>query len=149
MQANPYWPPVVSFRLSHFWCGSRWNCFLAILLLSVLSAAMPMRSAGQALGPLVVNPINDTNILLGTTLTLTVSVTNTVGISANSLHWTLPNGPSGPSITNSTAVNTALFTWQPTTGTSTNNISVQVQDQFNPTTISSTSFRMGCFTNAI
>src|SRR5439155_12467941 len=101
----------------------------------------------QVAGPLVINPIGDTNILLGSTLTLTASVTNNV--SNSSLLWTLPSGPSGASITNSsTAANAAVFTWKPT-AVSTNTVIVSVQDQFNQANTTSTSFRVGVFTNAI
>jgi len=104
---------------------------------------------GQVVGPLVINPIADTNIAPGTTLTITVSVTNTLGFSANSLLWTLPGGPAGASITNSsTAPNAALFTWQPSAPT-TNTLIVQVQDQFDLTNATSTSFRVFVFTNAV
>src|SRR5205809_50444 len=95
----------------------------------------------------MIKPIADTNILLGSTLTITASVTNDV--STSSLHWTLPGGPSGATITNSsTAANAANFSWKPT-APSTNNIIVQVQDQFNTTNITSTSFRVTVFTNAV
>src|SRR5882724_10261155 len=101
----------------------------------------------QVAGPLVINPIADTNILLGSTLTLTASVTNNV--SNSSLLWTLPSGPSGASITNSsTAPNAAVFTWKPTT-VGTNTVIVSVQDQFNQANTTSTSFRVGVFTNVV
>ena len=116
-----------------------------VLLLGSLAAH------GQAVGPLVINPIADTNIMPGTTLRITVSVTNTAGIIGNQLNWTLPSAPAGASITNSSPPNTALFTWQPTSAQapSTNTIIVQVQDLANPTNITSTSFRVNVFTNAV
>src|SRR5436305_30874 len=94
----------------------------------------------QVTGPLVLNPISDTNISLGTTLTLTASVTNNV--SSSSLLWTLPSGPSVATITNSsTAPNAAVFSWKPTIA-GTNTVIVSVQDQFNQANTTSTSFRV-------
>jgi hypothetical protein len=118
---------------------------LTVLLLCSLAAY------GQAFGPLVINPIGDTNIMPGTNLSITVSVTNTSGIAANQLSWTLPSAPTGATITNSSPANTALFTWQPTSAQapSTNTIIVQVQDLANTTNVTSTSFRVNVFTNAV
>jgi len=109
-----------------------------------------MRVAGQILDPLVINPISDTTVALGDTLSLTVSVTN-IGVSANELVWTLQNPPPGAGITNGTDPSTALITWQPSAAQapSTNTLVVQVQDQFNPSNVASTAFHVTVFTNAV
>ncbi len=115
---------------------------LGTLLLCSLSAH------GQVSGPLVINPIGDTNVMPGTTITIITSVTNT-DVSVNELLWSLANPPSGASITNGSTPTTGLFTWTPSASQapSTNTINVQVQDRFNLTNHTSASFRVNVFTN--
>jgi general secretion pathway protein D len=98
---------------------------MLLLLSGLLAWTRPVQ--GQQL---VLNPISSTNlnVSLNPTLTITVSVTNAVN--ANTLIWFFGSGaPSGASITNSSdQPNTAVFTWTPTVAQvpSTNNITVQV-----------------------
>src|ERR1051325_4492131 len=101
---------------------------LALLLLSI-----PLGAAAQFIGPLVINPIADTNIAPGTSLSITVSVTNDV--LPNSLLWSLSSAPAGAAIVNGSLPNTAVFTWQPTAAQSpsTNTVTVLVQEIGNVT----------------
>ena len=119
-------------------------CLLAFLVGALFLSSLTLY--GQAFGPLGINSIPDTNIMLGTSLTLTASVTNS-GVTFNQLRWTLPSGPAGATITNSsTSPTAAIFAWQPA-AVSTNSVIVSVQDLANTTNTASTSFRISVFTN--
>src|SRR3954469_14375747 len=99
--------------------------FLFPLLLGLF---LPVCALAQVNGLLKINPVNDTQVQLGSNLVVTVSVTNNVPV--NSLIWSIPSGPAGVFITNSTPANTAVLTWQPSVAQapSTNDIQILVQD---------------------
>src|SRR5439155_25157815 len=117
------------------------------LLLAAVLLSFPLRAAAQFIGPLVINPISDTNITPGTSLSITVSVTNNVP--ANSLLWSLSSAPAGASIVNGSLPNTAVFSWQPTVAQSptTNSVTVLVQEFGNVTNIAGRSFTITVRTN--
>ncbi len=114
-------------------------------MLGLLLLWSPLRAAAQFIGPLAINPIADTNIAPGTSLSITVSVTNNV--QPNSLLWSLSPAPAGAAIVNGSLPNTAVFTWTADQSPSTNNVTVLVQEIGNVTNVTGRSFTIIVQTN--
>ena len=98
----------------------------------VLGALLMWSPLARGVSPLVLNPINPTNVTVGNLLTLKVTYSNQDIVPPNSVVFPdLTNAPTNASITSS-----GVFTWQPTSSQATSasgtNITVWAYEQLNP-----------------
>ncbi len=85
-----------------------------LLILGGLLVWTPVRADAQVFA---ITQVSNTNILVGTTITIPITITNTTGVGSQ-LFWSLTSNPSGSTAilnpTNTGPFDSTLFSWTPT-----------------------------------